>query len=56
LQVQGDWTVALLKERLEAVTAIPVANQKLLWKGKALHDQYQSLEEVGLSHQPAGRK
>ncbi|KAG5181988.1 WLM domain-containing protein [Tribonema minus] len=48
LQVQPDWTVQLLKEHLEQRTAVPVLNQKLVWKGKTLKEPYDSLEETGV--------
>ncbi|CAM9491291.1 unnamed protein product, partial [Hapterophycus canaliculatus] len=40
--------VASLKEKLEDLTAVPAANQKLICKGKALRDDNDTLESAGV--------
>eukprot|EP00752_Nemacystus_decipiens_P005702 g5160.t1 len=46
--VGGGTAVEDLKEKLEELTGVPVANQKLILKGKALHDDADTLQGAGV--------
>jgi len=51
LSLLPDDTLAILGTRLESLTAIPAARQKLLYKGrKASHTPATTIKDAGLTH------